>query len=51
MYSTDATNVQLREAMSSIEVTCRDVGEGLLSGAEVTQERCIVKAHPRMGDS
>ena len=43
--NTDTTKVQLGEPMSVIEVTCRNTGEGLLAGAEMTQRQVFYKTH------
>lgn len=48
--STDATKVQLDKPVSFIGVTYRNMGEGFLTGAEMTQTPCITKAHPSMND-
>ena len=47
--SKDPTGVQLGEPMSSIEVTYRNVGEGFLTGGEMTPR--FTKSNPSMGDS
>lgn len=44
--STDTTKVQLGEPMSFIGVTHRNMGEGLLIGAEMTQ-RCLQPQSPQ----
>jgi hypothetical protein len=49
MYNTDDTKVQLREPMSFIEVTYRNMGEGLLTGAEITQRKMHHQSAPQDG--
>lgn len=36
--NTDTAKVQLGESMSCIGVTCRNINEGLLTGAEMIQQ-------------
>jgi hypothetical protein len=44
--------VQLCKPMSFIGVTYRNMGEGFLTGAEMTQRQLgLTTAHPSMGDS
>ena len=46
--SMDTTKVQLGEPMSFIEATYRNIGQELLTRAEMTQRQLY---HPSMGDS
>ena len=47
----DTFRIQLGEPMNFIGVTYRSMGEGSLTGADMTQDSCVIKAHPSMGDS
>jgi hypothetical protein len=49
--SMDTFRIQLGEPMNFIGVTYRSMGEGSLTGADMTQDSCVIKAHPSMGDS
>lgn len=47
---TNTTKVQLGKPVSFLGVTYRHMDEELVTGAEMTQGRCITKACCRLGD-
>lgn len=47
---TNTTKVQLGKPVSFLGVTYRHMNEELPTGAEMTQGRCITKAHCSLGD-
>jgi hypothetical protein len=49
--SAHTTKVLLGELISFIGVTYRNMGEGLLTGAEMTQKQLHRQSLPSMGDS
>lgn len=48
--STDSTIVQHGEPMSFIGATCKSMGQGLLTGVEMTRRQLHYQGHPSMGD-
>lgn len=51
VQNTDTTKVQFVDPVSFSGVTYRNLGEELLTGAEMTQRHCITQAHSSMSDS